>query len=120
MSTSAPRLSLFLLFSCALFGCADAELAPEQCAVTAPTECLEPELRYANLAPIFEQHCAECHTGKAGGPWPLDDYDSIADWADVMRTELVSCTMPPPGSSNPLRNQDRARILNWLRCGLPE
>jgi cytochrome c5 len=117
MPTSAWRHLLFICLACALVGCAEAEAA-EECSSTAPSVCLEPELRYANVALIFERHCAICHTGVGREPWPLDRYENVADWADLVRDELVRCSMPPPGSSSPLGNRDRARILNWLRCGL--
>ena len=120
MCSSALRPFLVLLLATAAWGCADADPVVEACSVVAPNECLEPELRYASVAPIFESYCASCHTGRGSEPWPLDDYDSVADWADLLREELASCSMPPPGSSIPLGNRDRARILNWLRCGLPE
>ena len=122
MSPSARRPFLVLFLASASFGCGDSAdpVAAEPCSVTAPTECLEPDLRYADVAPIFEQHCAECHTGVGAEPWPLDSYENVADWADLVRDELVRCSMPPADSSHPLANPERTRILNWLRCGLTE
>ena len=121
-----PRaLRIFFAFcvASAALGCADSgvDAAPvEACSVTAPSKCSEPELRYATVAPIFEKHCSVCHLGVGDGPWPLDRYQDIADWADIVRDELVRCSMPPPGPTSALSNRDRLTILNWLRCGLPE
>jgi len=125
MLPRALRHSLALCLASAALGCAASDPSPdasatEECSVTAPSECSEPELRYSNVAPIFEKHCSVCHSGVVGGPWPLDRYPDIADWADIVRDELVRCSMPPPGPASTLSNQDRLQILNWLRCGLPE
>lgn len=108
-----------LWLACAPFGCSDSD-ADEACSVVAPSTCLEPELRYADVAPIFERQCASCHTGVGTQPWPLDSYENVADWTDLVRDELVSCSMPPRDAPSTLSNRDRARILNWLRCGLRE
>ena len=84
--------------------------------------CPEPAPVYADVAPIFEQRCATaaCHSGFVGGPWPLRDYEHIADWQDVVRAEVVSCAMPPPDANVPITDEERLQILNWIRCGLPE
>lgn len=120
MLTSALRLLTVLGLALVAFSCADAEEVVEECSAPAPSECLEPDLRYADVAPTFERHCAACHTGMGDEPWPLDSYENVADWADLLRDELSGCSMPPPDSNNPLPNRDRVRILNWLRCGLRE
>ena len=120
MPTSALRLLTILGLVFVAFGCADAEVAAEQCSAPAPSECSEPDLRYADMAPIFDRYCAACHTGVGIDPWSLDSYENVADWADLLRDELSSCSMPPPGSNNPLPNRERVRILSWLRCGLRE
>jgi len=90
------------------------------CNVIAPAECTEPALRYANVAPVFATRCASCHTDAAGAPWPLDEYQPIADWADVVRDELIRCSMPPTDSGVSLPTAERDAILAWLRCGYPE
>lgn len=71
---------------------------------------------YADVQPIFESRCADCHSGAAGGPWPLDTYERIADakYGSKSRTK-----MPP--STGPVRitKSERTLVLDWLRCGLP-
>jgi hypothetical protein len=88
--------------------------------VTAPTACVDPRPTYADIAPIIERRCSSCHTGAKGEPWPLDDYESVADWWDVIRDELVSCSMPPPDSGVMMSAAERDEVLMWLRCGFPK
>jgi uncharacterized membrane protein len=89
------------------------------CAPIAPTECSDPSLRYEDVAPIFERRCASCHS-VAGGPWPLDTYEHVTDWAVYVRDELLRCSMPPPDSGVTMTPEERDQILVWLRCGYPE
>lgn len=90
------------------------------CEIAAPTACPEPSPRYAEVAPIFAERCASCHLGAEGGPWALNDYGNVADWVDVVRADLLSCTMPPPDSGVPMTDGERLLILQWIRCGYPE
>ena len=92
------------------------------CTVSAPTMCPDPAPTFADVTPIFERRCAiaGCHTGFVGGPWPLDTYEHIADWQDVVRAEVVSCSMPPADANVPITDEERLTILNWVRCGLPK
>jgi len=90
------------------------------CTVTAPTSCPDPAPTYADVAPIFEQRCASCHSGEEGGPWPLKDYEHISDWQDVVRAEVLTCAMPPADSDVTIPDDERLRILTWIRCGLPK
>jgi len=96
------------------------EPEPTPCVVTAPTECPEPAPRWANVAPIFESRCASCHDGQPFNPWPLDSYEHVADWHDVVRDMLLNCTMPPVDSDEKLPPDERDTVLVWIRCGFPE
>ena len=78
------------------FSCTKDE-PPPPCTVTAPTECPDPAPRYADVAPIIGKYCASpCHYGAPAGPWPLTDYDHVADWQDIVRDQVLTCAMPPP------------------------
>jgi uncharacterized membrane protein len=90
------------------------------CAPTAPTECPEPAPHFADVAPIFEQRCASCHTGIKDAPWPLDNYEHVVDWASVIRDELLQCLMPPAGSGVEMTPEERQAVLVWVRCGSRE
>lgn len=91
-----------------------------ECRVTAPTSCNEPELMYADIEPLIEKHCVNCHYGERGGPWPLLTYQHVADWYDIIRGSLLNCTMPPPEDGLTMPIEERMKILEWLRCGYPE
>jgi uncharacterized membrane protein len=112
-------LGLLLLAACDGTEPSDPGTPPPSCEVTAPTECTDPELRYEDVAPIFERRCASCHS-VPGGPWPLDTYEHVADWAPFVRDELVRCSMPPPDSGVTITPEERDQILVWIRCGYPE
>jgi uncharacterized membrane protein len=93
------------------------ELVP--CTVTPPTSCPDPAPRFADVSPIFKKRCASCHVSEWSGPWPLDTYSHIADWADTIRGHLVDCSMPPPDAGTPLPDEESEVILTWIRCNTP-
>lgn len=90
------------------------------CQPTAPTECPEPVPHFVDVAPIFEQRCASCHTGIKDAPWPLDNYEHVVDWASVIRDELLQCLIPPQDSGVEMTPEERQAILVWVRCGALE
>jgi hypothetical protein len=91
------------------------------CTVAAPTSCPAPKPHYADVAPIFKEHCVVCHNGATeDGPWPLTEYEHVADWYDAIRGELLNCTMPPVDSGMTMSDDDRLAILTWIRCGFPK
>jgi Cytochrome C oxidase, cbb3-type, subunit III len=98
----------------------DVALSQFACPVPLPTSCSNPARKYADIAPIFVSGCATCHSGVAGGPWPLSDYITISEWADLIRSDLSSCSMPPADGGIALSADDRAAILDWIACGYPQ
>jgi hypothetical protein len=111
---SRMRLAVALVY----VGCA----APiEPCEVAAPTDCVEPAPSYATaIAPIISARCRECHEdGNTDGNWPLTEYSHVADWGDGVRASILDCSMPPPEAKSRMRNDERALVLQWIRCGMP-
>ena len=94
---------------------------PEDCNVERPTSCTDPDLRYADVEPIFAMRCTNtCHAaGNPDGNWPLTSYQHVADWAPDIRDRLATCMMPPPVAMVPMTIAEREKILIWLRCGYP-
>jgi hypothetical protein len=93
---------------------------PEGCPVDPPTTCPDDVPHYADVAPLFAQHCLSCHDGVNGHPWSLGTYEPVADWSGEVRAALISCAMPPPESRLTMPLEDRMTILNWIRCGFPQ
>jgi uncharacterized membrane protein len=90
------------------------------CLAAAAAECPGPAPSYADVAPIFAQRCASCHTEDVGAPWPLDSYERVTDWAPVVLDDLLRCTMPPSDSNVSMTSSERQQILTWFDCGYPE
>lgn len=122
-------LALLMTCTSALAGCAASAgdpdagsrsdlLVPEECDATAPTSCMTPSPRWADVQPIFAARCAVCH-GNVPGHWPLDTYSHVVDWNVEIRGMLLSCAMPPPDSDVTMTLEERQLILEWLRCNHP-
>jgi hypothetical protein len=90
------------------------------CGVMAPTSCPDPPVRYPDVEPIFRTRCVICHNNNGDGPWPLTDYQDIADWQDIIRGDLLDCSMPPADAGVPMTLDDKMAILTWIRCALPQ
>ncbi|APR81745.1 Hypothetical protein A7982_07094 [Minicystis rosea] len=90
------------------------------CDVTAPTSCPDPAPTYADVMPILTLKCQPCHSGVPNGPWPLTDYDHVADWQNEIRTELLACSMPPLDGGVTITDEERMLLLTWVRCGVPK
>ena len=93
---------------------------PIVCAPNLPTSCTDPAIRYADVEPILQERCVICHYGKEMGPWPLTSYQHVADWANEIRGQVSKCTMPPVDAGGVMTNEERDRLLLWVRCGAPK
>jgi len=120
---AATTCACALLPGCSTPGSPASDAASEDplvCSVTAPVACPSAVPGYAaDVAPIIERRCLSCHSGSTLGPWPLTAYQHVADWQDMIRSQLLDCTMPPPEAGIPMTNAERLSILLWIRCGLP-
>jgi len=99
----------------------DSGVDPDECTVTAPTECPDPPVRYADVEPIFQERCVICHLGaQSGGPWALTSYSHASMWSDLIRGAMLSCAMPPSDAGIDMPDEERELILAWIRCRSPE
>jgi uncharacterized membrane protein len=91
------------------------------CTVTPPTSCPSPAPRFIqDVQTIFVQRCQACHDDPpTGQQWPLIDYQDIVDWQDTVRADLSDCSMPPPDAGTGMTDDERLRVLQWIRCGAP-
>lgn len=100
----------------------------------APVSAVEFE---ADILPIFEAKCAKCHMeGSSKGGVALDAADiskEIGDGkaivpGDVEKSDLLKLVslpeddgdrMPPAGKGAPLRDNEIAKIKEWIEAGAP-
>ena len=72
------------------------------------------------IRPLLENSCAECHWGEDSDAGfdlePFTDVSKILDsrieWQNVLRR--VSKKQMPPEDAEPLRDQDRQKIVEWI------
>jgi hypothetical protein len=104
----------------AVYDAAGSEVNALTCGVMAPTACPDPPVRYPDVEPIFRTRCVICHNNNVDGPWALTDYQDIADWQDIIRGDLIDCSMPPLDGGVTMSRDERMAILTWIRCALPQ
>jgi len=91
------------------------------CNAELPDACPTPGPKYATeVVPILDAKCDTCHDGKEGGPWPLTTHVDVTHWLTAVTSVLIDCTMPPPTGTEKLTPDERATLLNWLKCGAPD
>jgi uncharacterized membrane protein len=101
-------------------GCDDPGDRPA-CLVEAPTQCPDSPPRYRDVAPIVAARCGSCHvaTPDGSGPWPLDNYEDVAEWAGLIRQDVLNCSMPPADSDVRMTQNEALAIVTWIACGTP-
>ena len=48
-----------------------------------------------DIAPILQQRCQDCHRPGQMGPMSLVTYEEVRPWAPLIKTKVVTRTMPP-------------------------
>jgi peroxiredoxin len=81
-----------------------------------------------HIVSILQNNCQECHRPGQIGPMPLETYDEVTGWADMIR-EVVSDKRMPPWYADPkhgkwandrsLAEKDRKALLAWIDNGVP-
>src|ERR1700687_4215556 len=79
-----------------------------------------------DVAPIFFQHCSECHRPSSIGPFSVLTYKDVLPWAESIR-EKVSAREMPPWHADPrygeflndrrLSKEDIETIVAWVAEG---
>jgi hypothetical protein len=81
------------------------------------------------IAPIFQEHCQECHRSGGMGPFALTSYDQAVNWAEDVREFTAAGKMPPwkPVAGHgdfknrrALADVDKDRIARWVAQGCRE
>jgi hypothetical protein len=126
------RIGTFLL-GFALAGCGTSQSAPDasnpyaipaNCLVIDASACDTPMPSYADaIAPLLDQACnSTCHAPGVG-PWPLNNYSDVLDWAPIIAGDIATCRMPPEdaGAGNvQLMVAQRTAVVTWATCGAPD
>jgi hypothetical protein len=98
-----------------------ADAGMEVCVVLDPPDCSAPVPTYSELLPVFTSSCVVCHNGAdTNGPWALTSYQALSDWEDLVRSEILKCSMPPEDAGFSLTLEERKQIFAWIRCGRPK
>jgi len=106
--------------------CGDGDSPPaspaEACPGVTEKSCPDAVPSYtADVAPILEVRCQQCHAPENNaGLWPLDNQDSVNAWADTILRQIRSCSQPPPDSGVTLTLSERQTLEAWLVCGAPD
>ncbi len=82
-----------------------------------------------DVYPIFLEHCASCHSQNGVGPMSLLTYEDAYPWAQSIKEEIISLSMPPWSAEDGFgvfkhRSSLTAHELNvlvdWSNGGTPE
>jgi hypothetical protein len=74
----------------------------------------------ADIAPIMERRCLDCHAD-AGSPASsknFSDYDHVFAQRSAILNNVYACKMPKKPAA-PLAPEDRQKLLLWLKCNAP-
>ncbi len=113
------KVALLPLLSVLLTACG--ESAPSaDCPDDQQLGCPASALTYdTGIGALLTERCSPCHA--AGGVEAtrlLTDYAHASGLRMSIGSQLVTCSMPPPGEP-PLSLAERQQILDWLTCGGP-
>jgi hypothetical protein len=84
---------------------------------------------WAHVAPIVQQHCAQCHVAGGLAPFALSTYEDARSHADMIAASVTAGTMPPwmpSASCRPLQHvrvlpaDDLTTIQRWVATGTAE
>jgi len=70
-------------------------LAAAQALIAATMCCAAVPTFYADVLPILQNRCQECHRPGAIAPMPLTTYKEARPWAQAIRAAVVGRKMPP-------------------------
>src|ERR1041384_3457650 len=82
-----------------------------------------------DVAPIFYQHCAECHRPTMYAPMSLLTYEDARPYARSIKQRVGARAMPPWGADAPhgvfrndpsLTDEEIATISAWVDAGAPK
>ena len=97
------------------------EKKPATIPTTAITYC-------KTIAPIFNEHCVECHRPGEIGTFDITDYDEVRGWSEMI-VEVIEQKRMPPWHADPdfgsfknerhLPDNAVASLKEWVNAGAP-
>src|SRR5262249_16666270 len=84
---------------------------------------------YKDIAPILQEHCAQCHRTGEVAPMPLLTYEQVRPWAAAIKEAVILRKMPPWFADAPrghftndtrLSEEQIAVIRKWAESSAPE
>lgn len=85
---------------------------------------------YSNqISRIFQKHCVECHRPGNIGPFPMERYEDVVGWGDMIEEVVREQRMPPWHAdekhgkfSNEARlsAEEKSQLAQWVKDGCPE
>jgi hypothetical protein len=85
------------------------------------------EITFADVAPLFKEHCTYCHRPGQMGPMPLTNYEEIRSYGQMVKYVIEADYMPPglpDANYSSLKNhrilprEDKQKIIAWIDGGM--
>lgn len=98
------------------------------CRITAPAAAAGVAATFADVAPILQRHCVECHRPGGSGPFPLLDEKQAQKHAAMIGEVVDQGRMPPWYGSDVwgtfvnrrgLSPAERDTVVRWVAAGMP-
>jgi thiol-disulfide isomerase/thioredoxin len=109
---------------------AESRVDPVGCLITfAKQTTTTTDITYCRtIAPLFNEHCVECHRAGEIGTFDITNYDEVRGWAEMI-VEVVEEKRMPPWHADPrfgaFKNQRHmpdsalAVLKEWVKAGTP-
>lgn len=89
------QLLLLSLVAVAMAGCSDGDSASEGAGGAGGGGPVDGPTYYADVKPLIDAKCANCHVEGGIGPFPLTTYAEVLDHKGAIKAAVANKTMPP-------------------------
>jgi peroxiredoxin/mono/diheme cytochrome c family protein len=93
---------------------------------TPAAEAAEPPSYAKDVAPLLRQQCVECHRDGGIGPWAMDSYGKVKNYARMIEEVILTRRMPPYdahpdygqfANAHRLSREETQTLLRWIEAG---
>ncbi len=107
---------------------ANARTPGEEDAEPIAAEELPPPAFAADVVPILERRCLECHSDGGIAPWAMSSWERVRGWSPMMREAILTRRMPPWHADPHFGTFENDRsltalegrtLLAWIEAGSP-